>query len=92
MSLNLDLNSLQLVPIQSLSLNSIHPIIMRDDEPPSQVGWWEVGSEGGEESAEGGVVEGVARTSHSAAVQGDSMWVVGGEFLHRAPPGSMVSI
>ena len=51
----------------------------------SQVGWWEVGSEGGEG-------EGVSRTSHSAAVQGDSMWVVGGEFLHRAPPGSMVRI
>ena len=60
------------------------------DQPTVQVGWWEVGSEGGEEIAEGGV-EGVARTSHSAAVQGDSMWVVGGEFLHRAPPGSMVS-
>ena len=43
----------------------------------------------GSEGREG---EGVARTSHSAAVQGDSMWVVGGEFLHRAPPGSMVSI
>ena len=63
------------------------------DQPTVQVGWWEVGSEGGEEVAGGGgVVEGVARTSHSAAVQGDSMWVVGGEFLHRAPPGSMVSI
>ena len=61
------------------------------DQPTVQVGWWEVGSEGGEESAEGGVEEGAARTSHRAAVQGDSMWVVGGEFLHRAPPGSMVS-
>lgn len=31
------------------------------------------------------------RTSHAALVAGEAMWVVGGEFLHRAPPDSLVT-
>ena len=33
----------------------------------------------------------LGRTSHGAVMEGDNMWVVGGEFLHRAPSNSMVT-
>ena len=52
-----------------------------------EAGWWEiVDTELDEESSVS-----PSRTSHAAVAELSDMWVVGGEFLHRAPADSMVS-
>ena len=52
----------------------------------AEQGWWEVVDTG---AGAGGVA--THRTSHGAVIEGGDMWVVGGEFLHRAPSDSMVT-
>ena len=49
----------------------------------SESGWWEAVNDGQEEGDQG-------RTSHAAVVENGNMWVIGGEFLHKAPTSSMV--
>ena len=53
-------------------------------------GWWEVVDTGHEDTWSDARVRTWGRTSHAAVISDGDMWVVGGEFLHRAPTSSMV--
>ena len=57
----------------------------------AEAGWWETVETG--QQWDGLVTNSSqwGRSSHSALVWGGSMWVVGGEFLHRAPLSSMLT-